>query len=246
MDSEPKILMVFDLDNTILQHTTDYEVIKLIEPKTIDECYYNWAKYMQKVYLKLKEQFVHLEQIRKIVESIPLNEGFLEIFEFIRNNKEKFETLIVSGSNTLYIEWLIDYHKLNDIIDGYFSNFAEQDEDMLIRISPNHVHNCPLCCEDLSQCKKKVLEEFFFKIKNLRNKDSVYSLYSAIVYVGDGSNDLCPSTLLGKNDFLFPREEFQLHKIVCGEKCNLLNCKVHPWKNGKKILEVIKNNFFPQ
>jgi 2,3-diketo-5-methylthio-1-phosphopentane phosphatase len=244
MDTKPKILLIFDLDNTILQHTTDYEVIKLIEPTTIDECYHNWAKYMQKVYLKMKENLVHLEQIKKRVESIPLNEGFSEIFEFIRKNKEKFETLIVSGANTLYIKWLIEYHKINDIIDGYFSNFAEPDEEMLIKISPNHVHNCPICTHDLSQCKKKVLEEFFYKLKNIGYKESVYSVYCSILYIGDGSNDFCPSTMLGINDFLFPREDYELHQMVCSEKCKVLRCKVHPWKNGNKILEVIKDNFF--
>jgi 2,3-diketo-5-methylthio-1-phosphopentane phosphatase len=242
MDSH-KILFIFDLDNTILKHTTDYEVIKLIPQVEIDENYFNWAKYMQKMYLKMKENQVKLEQIKKVVESIPLNEGFSEIFEFLRKNKEKFEILIVSGANTLYIQWIIEYHKINDIVDDYFSNYAQPDEELLIKISPNHIHDCSDCIQDLSQCKKKVLEEFLSS-KKIKDKEN---FYSSIVYVGDGSNDFCPSTMLGINDLLFPREEYQLHKMICQDIFNKkIKCAIHPWKSGGKILEVVKKNFFTE
>lgn len=243
MDTNSKILLIFDLDNTILQNTTDYEVLKLIPSVEVDESYINWAKYMQKIYLKMKENQVNLEQIKKVIESIPLNEGFTEIFEFVRSNKEKFETLIVSGANTLYIKWVIEFHKFYDIFDGYFSNIAEPDEELLIKILPNHDHDCQCCTHDSSQCKKKVLEEYF----SLKKKKNAEKIYSSIIFVGDGINDFCPSTVLGNNDLLFPREDFELHQMVsCDNHKGKVKCRIHPWKTGEKILEVIKNNFFTE
>ena len=240
MDTKAKILLVFDMDYTILQEVADLEVIKLLPPVKIEESRRNWANYMQMVYIMMNSHNIKIEQIKNVVENIPLNEGFPEIFEFIRQNKEKFETLIVSGANTLYIQWLIQFRKLEEVIDGYFSNYAEPSEEMLIKIRPNHEHACVLCRRHLSQCKKKILEEYI-TLKRSNNKDFEYS---SIVYVGDGENDFCPSTILGVNDLLFPREEFELHHMITRGKHEKLSCKIHPWKSGNKVLEIIKKKFF--
>jgi 2,3-diketo-5-methylthio-1-phosphopentane phosphatase len=237
-DESKKILVIFDLDNTILCETTDYKLFSLLREEKLKEAQSpcnNWAHHMQKIYLTMKEDSITIEEIKKVVQSIPLMEGFSEIFELISRNKNKFETLIVSGANTLYIEWIIDYHKLHNIIDGYYSNIAQPHDDLLIKIVPNHSHDCRTCEVDQAQCKKKVLHDFF-KIRGVDYQRD----YSNILYIGDGENDYCPSTLLDQKNHLFPREEYALHKMLSDEKIKTkLECNIHPWKNGFNIIEVI-------
>lgn len=245
MEDQKKMLLIFDMDNTILKETTDYEVIKLLSKSSLDtvtEPWQNWAKYMQQVYKKMKEESISLDKVRDSVVKIELNEGFFEIFEMIRTNRDKFETLIISGANTLYIKWVLEHYKIEDLFDKCFSNIAEPDEECLIRISPNHVHECPVCLHDLSQCKKKVIEDYL--LSKQINPKTVSDHYTRIIYVGDGENDYCPSTLLTSNDLLFPREDYALFKMVCekvpGENLRKLNCVIHSWKNGTSIVEILK------
>jgi 2,3-diketo-5-methylthio-1-phosphopentane phosphatase len=239
--AEKKILLVFDLDNTILSQTTDYEVLKLISESDlgqIRESSANWAKFMQEVYKKMKEQSIDLSQIKSVVERIPMNEGFKELFALIRENKEKFETLIVSGANTLYIKWILDCHQLHGVVDGVFANPAEPHDDLLIKIRPLHEdHKCKTCVCDLAQCKKLALLDYFAS----KGIDDFQESYNNLVYVGDGENDFCPSTILCKQHHLFPRECFDLYNMLYrGTARNKLKCNITPWTNGFKIAEVIK------
>lgn len=238
---EKKILLIFDLDNTILSQTTDYEVLKLISESDlsqITESSSNWAKFMQEVYKKMKEKSIDLSQIKSVVENIPMNEGFKELFSIIRENKEKFETLIVSGANTLYIKWLLDCHKLHGVVDDVFANPAEPHDDLLIKIRPlNEDHKCTNCVCDQAQCKKLVLLDYFAS-KGIHDYNRSYD---NLLYVGDGENDFCPSTILCTNHHLFPRECFDLYNMLYrGNRINKLNCKITPWVNGFKIAEVVK------
>lgn len=231
-----KILLVLDMDYTILSQTTDYEVFKLLSEeklKMAQQPCENWAHHMQKIYINLKEQNISIEEIKKTIQSIPLTDGFLEIFQFLKKNSEKFEIIIVSGANTLYIEWIIEMYDLGKLISSYYSNKAKPDDEFLIKISPNHYHECKLCENDKAQCKRQVLEEHF-KIKNLDHM----TYYSNIFYVGDGENDYCPGTLLSNHNHLFVREDYGLHKRIISN--NKIECNIHLWNNGYKILETWK------
>lgn len=234
-----KIMLIFDLDNTILSDTTDYCIMKLLsnnllvdlpEPTGRDS---NWAEYMQKVYLRMKEHSINISQIKSTVESIPINDGFSDLFKLIRNYKDRFDTLIISGSNTLYIKWLIEHHKLDDIFSDYIANFAEPHDDLLIQITQNHIHDCENC--EQAQCKRILLDAYLARVQE-------ESLYANILYVGDGENDYCPSILLKNSDYLFPRENYTLHhKLYKNDYAKFLKCQIHPWNHGEKIVKIVKN-----
>jgi len=227
-----KTLIIFDLDNTIITKTSDYELLnRLLTDKLIK--YDNWAEFMQSVYIKMKEMGIKIEEIKNIIENIPLTEGFDEIFQIIRLNKHKFHTIIISGSNTLYLKWLIEYHNLNDIIDNYFSNIAEIDDENLIKIKQAHFHQCAICF-DKAQCKKKILEEFI-------SEKQIEINYKNILFICDGENDYCPSTILNNTDYLFPREDYKLFDMIYKDNFkNSLRCNIQPWKDGRTICEIIK------
>jgi len=234
-----KILITLDFDLTILTKNSDYVFLDLLNKKSFElleekrKVSKNWANHMQQVYIHLKADNVPLSKIKERVEKIPLNKGFLELFEFMKSKKERFDTLIISGANTMFLQWFLAKHNVVNLFPKYYSNIAIPDEEVLIRINPFHQHDCTNC--DLSQCKK-VLFKLYLSSNNID-----INHYSNVLYAGDGENDYCLSTFLRENDMLFPRIGFPLHEklFTKGEHKNL-KCKIHPWNDGFKILEEVQ------
>ena len=231
-----KNLIIFDLDFTILSENSDHVILDLLsdksreEVKEIEKTSRNWAKHMQKVFLKMKEENVNIEQVKNIIDNIKFNDGFNELFSIISENKDKVDSIIVSGANTLFLKWVISRHNLSNIFDTYYSNPAEEHNDYLIKIDQTNIHNCENC--DDSQCKRIVVDQYI-KNKNLK--------YERIFYLGDGNNDYCPALLFNEKDYLFPRENFPLfNKLFTKNNKNNLKCNLVPCKTAHCVIDIIK------
>lgn len=236
-DHRGKIIIAFDMCNTILSKSADYETINMLSQTARTElpepgwigC--DWTEYMQKVYNRMKQENIQLADLKKVVEEIPLNDGFAELFEFMRSHRDKFEGTIISGANTLYIKWIIDRHGLNDIFTEYYSNCGESEDSCLLKIKHYHYHSCKNC--DKSICKRIIFKQFLDKHAHCMARRA---------YVGDSDNDYCPSTLLEEKDFLFARNDFYLHKMLFKENLKKnLKCNIQSWTNGRDIVKVLKN-----
>ncbi len=181
----------------------------------------------------MKEENIPLEIIKSIVEDIPFNPGYKELFELIKSNKDKFDTLIISGANTLFLEWILQKQELTDLFPTYYSNWAEPSEELVIKIRQHHEHDCPTC--DESQCKRLILLNHFEK-NNLQFED-----YAKIIYAGDGDNDYCVATILREGDILFPRANFPLNRKL-HQKGFVKNLKseIYVWDDGYRIIEEIQ------
>ncbi len=238
-----KIFFVFDFDQTIINLNSDSEILPLLSEnskKYLEPLYENstnWANYMQEVYKRMKQDKIKIEQIKEIVENLPLNKGYDELFDLIRNNKDKIDALIISGANTLFLKWFIEKKGYHDIFPNYYSNWAREDEDLVIKIESHHVHNCESC--DKSQCKKKILMEHIHQIEGSDHKNNNY-FYDTLIYAGDGENDYCPGTILRENDLFFPRKGYALDRKLKKGFANNLKCKIHIWEDAYKIIDELK------
>ena len=66
--------------------------------------------------------------------------------------------------------------------------------------------------------------------------------YEKIIFVCDGSNDICLAKILNKNDVLFPRKDFALYKKLDNEGLrDELKCNINSWVNGFEIISFLKN-----
>jgi 2,3-diketo-5-methylthio-1-phosphopentane phosphatase len=238
-DIKKEFLFIFDLDHTILKENSDRVILPLLsdqsceELKPLSDKSDNWANFMQEVYVKMKRDGRNVNEIKDIIEKMEFNPGFEELFNFIRENKSKFDTLIVSGANTLFLEWILEKKGLKDLFPIYYSNVADPDDSVVIKIRPYHTHDCENC--DLSQCKRLILCEHW-KNKNIDLND-----YKTIMYAGDGENDFCPGTILREGDLFFPRANFPLAKKLYNKgHIKDVKCSVHVWENGFNIIDVIK------
>ena len=79
--------------------------------------------------------------------------------------------------------------------------------------------------EKLAICKMAILKHYLQSHQ-----------YEKILFVGDGSNDLCVSLFLGSDDVIFPREGYKLASLL-DQHC--VQAKVIAWKDGFDIIKHI-------
>jgi 2-hydroxy-3-keto-5-methylthiopentenyl-1-phosphate phosphatase len=100
METTSKNLIIFDFDNTILSEDSNHKIFELLSDESQEEEkgleYNNWAHHIQHVYNLMKKEGVEISQIKNIIEKIEFNEGFHDLFTLIRENKDKFDCIIVS------------------------------------------------------------------------------------------------------------------------------------------------------
>lgn len=104
--AKKEILLIFDFDNTIIDKNTDSEIIKAqnLYGKCLSGKRYlkndlGWAETMSLALADLHQNNISQKDIDKIIEDIPLTPGFEKVFEFLRQNQEKCECIMLSHSN---------------------------------------------------------------------------------------------------------------------------------------------------
>lgn len=129
----------------------------------------------------------------------------MDLLQYLKN--PEIEIIIISDSNSIFIETWLEKMKLTDSIQQVFTNQAHFDSSGLLNISMYHSQNwCERCPENL--CKGSVLDE------HLKTRHEEGVTFSSVAYVGDGKNDYCPSTKLSQIDHVFPRKGFSLEKLL--------------------------------
>jgi len=131
------------------------------------------------------------EALAFCLETERIDPGFADFYRFCR--ERDMDLVIASDGFDFYIEAVLCKYGLSDIV--FFSNHAVFDgSGRLSMIFPHASEDCGRC----GTCKKTVLAS---------RRDA----YDRIIYVGDGSSDVCPSQ---KADLVFAKRTLY-------EKCRL-------------------------
>ena len=173
------------------------------------------------------------------MSEIPLTVGMRELLDFTTGVK-CFDHIIISDSNSVFINHILDANNLSNVMASIFTNPAKFNNCGCLTLEGYHSQNwCSL--STFNMCKGHILKSF------IDNKYKSGTEYKAVLYVGDGYNDLCPSLTLRSQDFVFPRVGFRLHKLISqmseeNKPVNISNltAKVIPWESGLDILKAVK------
>lgn len=242
-EKQKKILVAFDFDHTIIDGNSDIHITHLcpsgVVPDDIKEKFSinGWTHYMGAIFEYLHSNGIQEGDLKKSILELPLTEGMEELLQFLKN--ELFEVIIISDSNSVFIDYAIEKYDLRNIVDKVYTNPAKYDDQGKLTIEFYHTQDwCNLSTENL--CKGHILDEH---VKNAKD----HAEFSHILYIGDGSNDLCPALRLYENDYVFPRKQYslwkKLKKIGCldNEATDLeLKAKIVEWSTGKEVLDVCK------
>ncbi|XP_051986906.1 pyridoxal phosphate phosphatase PHOSPHO2 [Xyrauchen texanus] len=236
-----KTLVVFDFDYTVVDDNSDTWVIRSTPDQSLPDCLKQsyqrgrWTEYMGRVLTYIGDQSVHPDHMRTVMETIPFTKGMIEVLTFISENKKDIDCIIVSDSNTLFIDWILHVSGVKSAIDDVFSNPASIDARGYMSVRCFHAHDCQQC--PINLCKRKVLNDF------RENQDKAGVQYQRICYVGDGGNDFCPIKDLKEGDIAMPRKGFTLEKLLCkarSEGSTTFRAKIVPWDSGNVILQEIR------
>ena len=240
-----QILLVFDFDHTLIDDNVDTSVCKLAPggdiPDTVRSLYSDdgWIEFMRAVFRHLHEHGVSAENIQKHVETLPLSPGMQELFDHIREIGQ-YDTIIISDANSVFIKCLLEQRNLDSLVSQVFTNPAEYSSDGCLMIENYHTQDwCPLSTVNL--CKGHILQDYIQR----RSQEGV--AYSRVVYVGDGSNDLCPGLTLRAQDYLLPRKGFSLWKklekmkVKQGTPGSQVSATVIGWDSGMEIRTLLEN-----
>lgn len=232
---KPHILVVFDFDHTLVDGNTDTWVTKLspmAKTAISENCKKQmcWTNIMQNVFTILHQENFSQQDYENCLKSLQFIEGMKETCEFVMENN--IPCIIISDSNTYFIDHLLVRDGLNKVFCEVYTNPAEWKEGCL-HVKRYHSHQCSICPPNL--CKKEVLECFISEYTG-RNPP-----FNHVFYIGDGKGDLCPSLSLSENDYILAREGYQLHDLLIKHNDkSTLNATVKSWTSGFHILESIK------
>ena len=154
-----------------------------------------------------------------------------ELLEELR--KGDYEVIIISDSNSEFIKCIMEAAGADNLVHSTYTNPAHWDDNGCLRIAYYHTQDwCSLSTRNL--CKGQILDEHVEKARSERNTS-----FSHVVYIGDGTNDLCPSLRLRSCDVTCPRRGFSLVKEIDKLPEGQLKCEVLPWDTGSIILKHI-------
>ncbi|KAM9366230.1 pyridoxal phosphate phosphatase PHOSPHO2 [Symphorus nematophorus] len=237
-----KTLMVFDFDHTVVDDNSDTWVIRCLPGQALPDSVKNsyrkghWTEFMGRVMNYIGDQEVSPDRVRSVMETIPFTAGMTDLLTFISEHKSTIDCIVISDSNTMFIEWILSASGLQAAVDQVFTNPAKINELGYMEVQCYHSHDCDRCPVNL--CKKKVLELY------LSEQSEGGVEYERIFYVGDGGNDLCPTSCLRGHDVAMPRKGYTLEKLLAKleaqEENTSLKAKVIVWSSGTDILEELK------
>ncbi|KAK2585635.1 hypothetical protein KPH14_010259 [Odynerus spinipes] len=229
-------LVAFDFDHTIVDNNTDVVIRKLLPvdqlTEDVQDLYLTsgWTMYMGKIFELLHKNSIGLKEIEAAIVNIPPTPGFDILLKKLHSLGH--EMIIVSDSNSLFIDMWLKSINLDNLFTKIFTNPAHVSDDGMIKIKMYHVQDsCKLSTINL--CKGQILEKY---IKE-RLEEGIN--FKRIAYVGDGKNDLCPILRLSENDLAFARIDYPLIKELDEYKDNetkTIKATIIPWSNGLEIL----------
>lgn len=243
VSSDKRFLVFFDFDETVVDETSDDMVVQTAPgqhlPGWLKDTYEpgRYNEYMQRVLGYLSEQGVTESDLRGVMEKIPATPGMLNLFQFLRMRQD-FEVVLVSDSNTFFIDSWLRRAGARQLFHRVFSNQATFNRNGRLILRPFHAHDCPRC--PVNMCKQAVVRDHVARRTQERGRP-----YQRVFYVGDGANDFCPALFLGAHDVAFPRKHFPMHQLITETHeatPGVFKAVTVPWVNAEEVVARLRKH----
>jgi pyridoxal phosphate phosphatase PHOSPHO2 len=229
-----------DFDHTVVDKNTDLHVVDLAPkgkiPPEVKALYTknNWTVYMGEIFKYLHKCCITKEKLLQYVSKMEFAPGMIELLRFIEKDDEVFDSIVISDSNSVFIDSILTESKMQKVFSEVFTNPAWFEGDDLLCLDFYHRQDwCDLSTVNL--CKGHILEEY---IKAQNQKDHTFDV---IAYVGDGKNDFCPALRLSENDIVFVRKDHTLDKFLKNEsEKSKIKARVVVYGSGVEIIDELQ------
>ncbi|KAF9115904.1 hypothetical protein BGX27_005785 [Mortierella sp. AM989] len=239
-----KRLVVFDFDWTLIEADSDFWVIQNLGgelAKQQAELFgkIQWTDLQDMLLGQLYEHGVTRQDLEKSLQEIPLTSDIAAALHLMKS--QGAELCIISDANTFYIDTILKAHGLDHLFTSIITNPAHFDDHGRLHVARFHgldkePHGCKLPCHP-NLCKGRELQ----KLIDAQTWDQV-------IYMGDSTNDFCPSTRLsssdyhGRGDLILARANLLLEKEI-QEHPEMIKAKVIYWDSPKDVLSITQSVF---
>jgi len=246
-------LAAFDFDNTIINFNSDTYINKLIEngkkvkfPNEIEELRetQGWTQRMNAVFRYMfDEHKINKETMMNCLKEIQIQKTMIDLFRELKQND--YEIIIISDANSIFIETILKENGISDYFSKVYTNTAQFDENECLKVTPfNQTFNINgeiFTCET-QICERNMCKGAILKYHIEKSSENTPESGCHLIYVGDGTNDLCPGLLLKENDFYFVRSNFSLDKLLKRDqnlRTKILG-KLFYWNDADSIIDNLK------
>ncbi|CAD7684853.1 unnamed protein product [Nyctereutes procyonoides] len=160
-----KILLIFDFENTIIHDNSDTWIVQCTPEKKLLQNSYKkgfGAEFMGRIFKNMGKGDVREDETNRAMTSIHFTLGLKERKKERKKNKDKFDCIIISDSNSVFIDWVLEATSFHDVFDSVYKSssfFFFQIQQLLIAmvisLKNYHTHSCNRYPENLQNCKRK-------------------------------------------------------------------------------------------
>ncbi|KAM3325094.1 hypothetical protein P3S67_000218 [Capsicum chacoense] len=202
-----EIVVVFDFDKTIIDLDNDNWVV--------DEF---GASDMLDQLVPTMPWNTDIEQVLKQVPVIP---GVVPAIKAA--HALGCDLKIVSDANLFFVETILEHSRIKDFFSEINTNPSYVDDEGKLRIRSYHDfdHKCNNPCPP-NRCKGLVTERMQAASLAMEGNNNK----KRMIYLGEGAGDFCPSLVLKEQDFVMPRKDFTVWKLM-NENRQLIKAKIH-------------------
>ncbi|XP_050217979.1 thiamine phosphate phosphatase-like protein [Mercurialis annua] len=225
-----RLVLVFDFDKTLIDWDSDNWVV---EQLGVNDAFLRllptlpWNSLMDQMMMELHSRNKTVEDISECLKQIPIHPNIISAIQFAHASGSDLR--IVSDANTFFIETILEHYGLMPYFSEIYTNPAYVDADNRLRISQYHhsksfSHGCTICPPNM--CKGLVIDKIRASISDGEGK--------CMIYVGDGTPDICATLKLGQGDFVMPREKFPLCEFI-SNNTTLIKADIQEWSDGEEL-----------
>ncbi|KAM3325102.1 hypothetical protein P3S67_000226 [Capsicum chacoense] len=211
-----EIVVVFDFDKTIIDLDSD-----------------NWVV----------DEFGASDMFDQLVPTMPWNTVMDTMMKEIHARGKAMQDIeqvlkrapIVSDANLFFVETILEHSGIKDFFSEINTNPSYVDDEGKLRIRPYHDfdHKCNNPCPP-NMCKGLVIERMQAASLAMEGNNNM----KRMIYLGDGAGDFCPSLMLKEQDFVMPRKDFPMWKLM-NENRQLIKAKIHGWTDGEELQHIL-------
>ncbi|KAG0261108.1 putative phosphatase phospho1 [Mortierella polycephala] len=233
-----KRLFAFDFDWTLIEADSDHWVMQRLSGDLFKEQEdlfgkMQWTDLQNMLLGRLFDRGVTKQDIEQVLHEIPFTQEVITALRLMES--QGAELCIISDANTFYIETILKMHGIDTLFTKIITNPAHFDESGRLHVSRFHgadkgPHGCALPCQP-NLCKGRELQKLI---------DS--QAWDQVVYMGDSTNDFCPSTRLQSKDLILARSKLLLEKAI-REQPHLVLADVVYWESPSDILATTQSIF---
>ncbi|EGG02282.1 uncharacterized protein MELLADRAFT_110299 [Melampsora larici-populina 98AG31] len=242
---KPTQLVVFDFDWSLVDQDTDRYLFEVLDPDLrmrleLQKDTVQWTDNVAECLRLLHQSGVGKDQIIKAFSTLPLHPAMKRAIETLHKDQSKIETsfLILSNSNSEFIEIVLNHHKVDlKIFKQIITNPAQFNQDGMLVLNRRIPYDFPIQHSCIHGCSPNMCKGE--ELKNFLNSSTIH--FDRIVYVGDGSNDFCPITQFKSMDCALIRRNMGLAKKVTEDGDRLIKCQKFYWSDAWELEIIFRN-----